>query len=59
VSHIAKGAATRAEIAQYHERGRAMTKTFGQVWAGSFLANAVQLIFTKNALDLTHLLRVA
>src|SRR6185503_135238 len=51
VRHVAERAASRAEIAEYHEGGGALAEALADVRAGSFLAHGMEAVFAEDALD--------
>src|SRR5687767_5352563 len=54
VGDVAERAAPRADVAQDHERRRALAEAFGDVGARSFLAHRVQLLAAQDALDVVE-----
>src|SRR5688572_24576953 len=51
---IAEGAAARADVAEDHERRRALAEALGDVRARSFLADGVQFLLAQDALDVVE-----
>src|SRR4051812_48892623 len=54
VRDVAKRAAPRADVAEDHERRRALAEAFGDVRAGRFLADGVQVLLAQDVLDLVE-----
>ena len=54
VRHIAERTAPRANVAQDHERRRALAEAFGDVRARGFLAHRVQILVAQDALDVVE-----
>src|SRR5205823_7547241 len=52
VRHIAEGAAPRADVAEDHERRRALAEALGDVRARGLFAHGVQALIAQDALDL-------
>src|SRR5690606_35734395 len=59
VRHVAEGAAARAEIAEDHERGRALAEALPDVGAARLLADGVQALLAQDALHGPEALAVA
>ena len=54
MSDITEGAAPGAYIPQNHESGRPFGEALSEVWARSFLADAVKLIFPEDSFDVLY-----
>src|SRR3954462_5988109 len=54
VGDVAEGAAPRADVAEDHERRRAFSEALGNIRAGRFLANRVEVLLAQDALDVVE-----
>ena len=54
MSDITEGATPGAHIPQNHESGRPFREALREVWARSFLADAVKFIFPEDSFDVLY-----